>query len=373
MTSCRASLLLHHPWQGRQYLHIMLGKLLTKQKLEPGFPRLMQSFHYYDQLTTVGKPLCIIRYSIKRCWYSIAKYSSNMRTCVCMETILAMVLSNRQAQGSQHSTAVLGVTGSRNFAQHPSLHMSTHAVTYCMTLGTEYMTVHASLCMDIMYARPLLTFLCRAVGLGASGRLYVGVNLEFARLPINNSVHAEQFLVANALHHGEQAITKIAVSAAPCGHCRQFYSELCCAVGRAHLVTWQLCCCFHQLCIYCQYTCFVHMEFAESDRASRIKHLQPCWLGILFQGMIANCILQGADPHPLHVGMGDNCVQCCAMCTFLYNVAHSHYYMHTFQYSSQQPLPLPSNPRMCWSSAPMWHLGNHVVEGELPHEVSLRC
>lgn len=70
------------------------------------------------------------------------------------------------------------------------------------------------------------------MGLGASGRLYVGVNLEFARLPVNNSVHAEQFLVVNALHHGEQAIEKMAVSAAPCGHCRQFYSELCCAVRK---------------------------------------------------------------------------------------------------------------------------------------------
>lgn len=69
------------------------------------------------------------------------------------------------------------------------------------------------------------------MGLGVSGRLYVGVNLEFAQLPVNNSVHAEQFLVVNAVHHGERAITKMAVSAAPCGHCRQFYSELCCAVS----------------------------------------------------------------------------------------------------------------------------------------------
>lgn len=59
----------------------------------------------------------------------------------------------------------------------------------------------------------------------------MGVNLEFARLPVNNSVHAEQFLVVNAVHHEERAITKMAVSAAPCGHCRQFYSELCCAVS----------------------------------------------------------------------------------------------------------------------------------------------
>jgi cytidine deaminase len=43
-------------------------------------------------------------------------------------------------------------------------------------------------------------------------------------------VHAEQFLVINALLHGECEIRKLAVTAAPCGHCRQFYSELACAV-----------------------------------------------------------------------------------------------------------------------------------------------
>ncbi len=60
--------------------------------------------------------------------------------------------------------------------------------------------------------------------------MYVGVNLEFARLPLYNSIHAEQFLVVNAIHHGERELRKLAVSAAPCGHCRQFYSELSCAV-----------------------------------------------------------------------------------------------------------------------------------------------
>ena len=43
-------------------------------------------------------------------------------------------------------------------------------------------------------------------------------------------IHGEQCLVANALLHGERGLRKLAVSAAPCGHCRQFYSELCCAV-----------------------------------------------------------------------------------------------------------------------------------------------
>ena len=78
---------------------------------------------------------------------------------------------------------------------------------------------------------PLAHPLCSAVGLGSSGALYVGVNLEFARLPLYNSVHAEQFLLVNALHHGEREIRQLVVSAAPCGHCRQFYSELACAVG----------------------------------------------------------------------------------------------------------------------------------------------
>ncbi|KAL4430922.1 hypothetical protein ABPG75_006178 [Micractinium tetrahymenae] len=76
---------------------------------------------------------------------------------------------------------------------------------------------------------PISSFHVGAVGLGASGALYVGVNLEFAHLPLYNSVHAEQFLLVNALHHGEREIRRLAVSAAPCGHCRQFYSELACA------------------------------------------------------------------------------------------------------------------------------------------------
>lgn len=72
----------------------------------------------------------------------------------------------------------------------------------------------------------------RAVALGATGRLYVGVNLEFPGLPLHHSVHAEQFLIANAVQAGEPALTRLAVSAVPCGHCRQFCSELACAVRR---------------------------------------------------------------------------------------------------------------------------------------------
>lgn len=71
-----------------------------------------------------------------------------------------------------------------------------------------------------------------AVGLAASGAAYIGVNLEFAGAPLSQSVHAEQFLAANLLLHGERRLRTLAVSAAPCGHCRQFYSELADAVRR---------------------------------------------------------------------------------------------------------------------------------------------
>ncbi|WOK99166.1 hypothetical protein Cni_G07878 [Canna indica] len=73
---------------------------------------------------------------------------------------------------------------------------------------------------------PISNYHVGAVGLGSSGRIYLGVNLEFPGLPLHHSVHAEQFLVTNAAAHGETAIRCIAVSAAPCGHCRQFLQEI---------------------------------------------------------------------------------------------------------------------------------------------------
>lgn len=78
---------------------------------------------------------------------------------------------------------------------------------------------------------------CRAIGLGETGRIYVGVNLEFPNLPLHHSVHAEQFLIANAVAHGERGLKRITVNAAPCGHCRQFIAELVTAVHFS-------CCCW---------------------------------------------------------------------------------------------------------------------------------
>lgn len=76
------------------------------------------------------------------------------------------------------------------------------------------------------YARPLLTkFRVGAVVRGASGALYMGGNLEFPGESLGQTVHAEQAALSNAFMHDEPGIEAIAVSAPPCGHCRQFLYE----------------------------------------------------------------------------------------------------------------------------------------------------
>lgn len=77
------------------------------------------------------------------------------------------------------------------------------------------------------FARPSISkFHVGAAALGESGAIYLGVNLEFLGVPLHQTVHAEQFAINLARSHGEKSITMMAVSAAPCGHCRQFMQEM---------------------------------------------------------------------------------------------------------------------------------------------------
>ncbi|KAF8034096.1 hypothetical protein BT93_C0393 [Corymbia citriodora subsp. variegata] len=73
---------------------------------------------------------------------------------------------------------------------------------------------------------PISRYHVGAVGLGSSGRIFFGVNLEFRGLPLHQSVHAEQFLATNLALHREPRLLAFAVSSAPCGHCRQFLQEI---------------------------------------------------------------------------------------------------------------------------------------------------
>lgn len=73
---------------------------------------------------------------------------------------------------------------------------------------------------------PISNFHVGAVGLSQSGRILIGVNVEFPGLPLHHSIHAEQFLLTNLSLHDEENLHSFAVSAAPCGHCRQFFQEI---------------------------------------------------------------------------------------------------------------------------------------------------
>jgi cytidine deaminase len=73
---------------------------------------------------------------------------------------------------------------------------------------------------------PISNFHVGAVVRGASGALYFGANLEFPEQPVGFTVHAEQAASSNAYMQGERGIDTIAVTAAPCGHCRQFLKEM---------------------------------------------------------------------------------------------------------------------------------------------------
>lgn len=72
---------------------------------------------------------------------------------------------------------------------------------------------------------PISNYKVGAVAQGGDG-LYLGANVEFAGQALNTSVHAEQSVVTNAWLHGESNLQTLAVTAPPCGHCRQFLNEL---------------------------------------------------------------------------------------------------------------------------------------------------
>lgn len=77
------------------------------------------------------------------------------------------------------------------------------------------------------YARPPVSnYRVGVAVLGKSGNIYLGVNLEFLGVPLHETIHAEQFAITNARSHGETELLSIALSAAPCGHCRQFLNEM---------------------------------------------------------------------------------------------------------------------------------------------------
>jgi cytidine deaminase len=73
---------------------------------------------------------------------------------------------------------------------------------------------------------PISNFFVGVAALGDKGGIALGANFEFAGQALSYTVHAEQAAITNAMAHGETGIRMLAVSAAPCGYCRQFLNEL---------------------------------------------------------------------------------------------------------------------------------------------------
>jgi cytidine deaminase len=77
------------------------------------------------------------------------------------------------------------------------------------------------------FAIPAISnFFVGAVAHGVSGNLYLGANYEFPGQALSFTIHGEQAATMHAISFGETGIDLLAVSAAPCGYCRQFLNEL---------------------------------------------------------------------------------------------------------------------------------------------------
>jgi len=73
---------------------------------------------------------------------------------------------------------------------------------------------------------PVSNYHVGAVAIGATGAMYYGANYEFDGAALSFTLHAEQSAISNAWINNEPWVTTLAISAPPCGYCRQFLYEL---------------------------------------------------------------------------------------------------------------------------------------------------
>jgi len=94
-------------------------------------------------------------------------------------------------------------------------------------LGVERLMVELVPVVKRLARPPISKYLVGAVGrcIGTSD-LVLGVNLEFPAVGLAQTVHGEQFVVTRAHARAAAGLSALAVSAAPCGLCRQVLNEL---------------------------------------------------------------------------------------------------------------------------------------------------
>jgi cytidine deaminase len=84
---------------------------------------------------------------------------------------------------------------------------------------------------------PVSDYPVGVIAQGQTGAAYFGANMEYSGTALSFTVHGEQSATTNAWLNGEQGLTAIAISAAPCGYCRQFLYEITTAATLQVLLT----------------------------------------------------------------------------------------------------------------------------------------
>ncbi|MBE0366022.1 cytidine deaminase [Pseudoalteromonas ulvae UL12] len=98
--------------------------------------------------------------------------------------------------------------------------------------GSQDELMEALLPVAASFSRaPISQFNVGAIAVGDANEegycdFYFGANLEFPSQALSLVVHAEQAAINNAWLNGARKITKLAITDAPCGYCRQFMNEL---------------------------------------------------------------------------------------------------------------------------------------------------
>ncbi|XP_071925738.1 cytidine deaminase 1-like [Coffea arabica] len=148
--------------------------------------------------------------------------------------VLALSPIKEASEGNQYWNLVAGIRGLLGYEWECSLEHSwregNYRADHLAKLAKREQLLHLLPTLvqpaQSLARPPISKFSVRAVGLGSNSRVFIGVDLEFPGLPLHQSVHAEQFLCNNLAVNGCPRLIALVVSAAPCGHCRQFFQEL---------------------------------------------------------------------------------------------------------------------------------------------------
>ena len=128
-------------------------------------------------------------------------------------------------EARRHVRAVPANAGKLTVAQ-------SKAIMEIMGIGEEALMVLLLPLARLYAITPISNFRVGAVAkasahsAGSECDLYLGANIEFTGQALSQAVHAEQAATMNAWLQGAAQLHTIAVSAAPCGYCRQFLYEL---------------------------------------------------------------------------------------------------------------------------------------------------